>query len=72
MLLERLELDHDYARAAAIAVFNLKLRRAIQILGKGALVKPGKRLDGAFKRIYKIPKKKKIILRSNMSSNCIS
>ncbi|XP_042899420.1 GATOR2 complex protein MIOS-B isoform X2 [Parasteatoda tepidariorum] len=35
--LERLENDGHYARAAAIAVFNLEIRRGIKILSKGAL-----------------------------------
>ncbi|CAH1238277.1 MIOS [Branchiostoma lanceolatum] len=34
--LERLEGEGEYERAAAIALFNLKIRRAIQTLNKGA------------------------------------
>ena len=34
--LDRLESEGSYARAAAIAVFNLKLRKAIEILNRGA------------------------------------
>lgn len=34
--LDRLETDGDYPRAAAIAVFNLRLRLAIDILNRGA------------------------------------
>jgi len=34
--LDRLESEGSYARAAAIAVFNLKLRKAIDILKRGA------------------------------------
>jgi hypothetical protein len=32
-----LESDGSYARAAAIAVFNMKLRKAIDILNRGAV-----------------------------------
>ncbi|PSN33611.1 WD repeat-containing protein mio [Blattella germanica] len=35
--LDRLEADGSHARAAAIAVFNLKLRKAIEILNRGAV-----------------------------------
>lgn len=35
-LLEQLESDGHYSRAAAIAVFNLKLRQAVEILRRGA------------------------------------
>lgn len=35
--LDRLEAEGSYTRAAAIAVFNLKLRLAIDILNRGAL-----------------------------------
>ncbi|PNF34608.1 WD repeat-containing protein mio [Cryptotermes secundus] len=35
--LDRLECEGSYARAAAIAVFNLKLRKAIEILNRGAV-----------------------------------
>jgi hypothetical protein len=35
--LDRLECEGSYARAAAIAVFNMKLRKAIDILNRGAL-----------------------------------
>ena len=34
--LDRLEADGDYPRAAAIAIFNLRLRLAIDILNHGA------------------------------------
>jgi hypothetical protein len=34
--LDRLESEGSYARAAAIAVFNMKLRKAIEILNRGA------------------------------------
>jgi len=34
--LDRLESEGSYARAAAIAVFNLKLWKAIEILNRGA------------------------------------
>ena len=34
--LDHLEAEGSYARAAAIAVFNLKLRKAIEILNRGA------------------------------------
>ncbi|XP_035227424.1 GATOR complex protein MIOS-like isoform X2 [Stegodyphus dumicola] len=37
--LERLESDGHFTRAAAIAVFNLDIRRAIKMLSKGALSK---------------------------------
>ncbi|XP_031849285.1 GATOR complex protein mio isoform X3 [Nomia melanderi] len=36
LFLERLERDGEYPRAAAIAVFNLCLRQAIEILNRGA------------------------------------
>lgn len=36
--LDRLEVDGDYPRAAAIAIFNLRLRLAIDILNRGAQV----------------------------------
>jgi len=35
--LDRLESEGSYARAAAIAVFNMKLRKAIEILNRGAV-----------------------------------
>ncbi|KAJ9588221.1 hypothetical protein L9F63_018385 [Diploptera punctata] len=35
--LDRLEAEGSYARAAAIAVFNLKLKKAIDILNRGAV-----------------------------------
>ncbi|XP_069700640.1 GATOR2 complex protein MIOS [Periplaneta americana] len=35
--LDRLETEGSYARAAAIAVFNMKLRKAIEILNQGAV-----------------------------------
>jgi hypothetical protein len=35
--LDRLESEGSYARAAAIAVFNMKLRKAIDILNCGAV-----------------------------------
>ncbi|XP_065221938.1 GATOR2 complex protein MIOS-B [Planococcus citri] len=38
--LERMELDGAYARAAAIAIFNLRLRYAIDILNRGAVRQP--------------------------------
>lgn len=38
--LERIELDGEYSRAAAIAIFNLKLRFAIDVLNKGAVRYP--------------------------------
>ena len=38
--LERIELEGSYTRAAAIAIFNLKLRSAINILFKGASRQP--------------------------------
>ncbi|XKL63054.1 hypothetical protein PGB90_005418 [Kerria lacca] len=38
--LERIEIDEAYSRAAAIAIFNLKLRLAIDILKKGAVRQP--------------------------------
>lgn len=34
--LNSLELEGDWERAAAVALFNLDIRRAIQILNKGA------------------------------------
>lgn len=34
--LDKLELEKAYTRAAAISVFNLKLRSAIDILNRGA------------------------------------
>ncbi|XP_013772701.1 GATOR complex protein MIOS-like [Limulus polyphemus] len=39
-LLEKLEIDRQYSRAAAIAIFTLKMKRAIQILKKGATANP--------------------------------
>lgn len=36
MYIEQLEKDHAFSRAAAIAVFNLKIRLAIDILNRGA------------------------------------
>lgn len=39
-VLERIELDGEYSRAAAIAVFHLNLRLAIDILNKGAVRHP--------------------------------
>lgn len=39
-VLERIELDGEYSRAAAIAVFHLNLRLAIDILNKGAARHP--------------------------------
>lgn len=38
ILLERLQADKKFERAAMISVFNLDIRRAIQLLNKGALV----------------------------------
>lgn len=35
-----MELDGAYARAAAIAIFNLRLRYAIDILNRGAIRQP--------------------------------
>lgn len=36
--LDRLEGECEYPRAAAIAVFNLRLRTAIEILNRGAVI----------------------------------
>ncbi|XP_018335553.1 GATOR complex protein MIOS [Agrilus planipennis] len=35
-LLDRLEKEHAFSRAAAIAVFNLKIKQALEILSRGA------------------------------------
>ncbi len=35
--LDRLEAENEFERAAAIALFNLKIRRAIQALNKGSV-----------------------------------
>ncbi|ELU15458.1 hypothetical protein CAPTEDRAFT_157856 [Capitella teleta] len=40
-LIERLEKDASYERAAAIAIFSLKLRRAIQVLKSAAVLTQG-------------------------------
>lgn len=43
--LEQLEKERAFTRAAAIAVFNLKLRLAIDILNRGCEVMPGANLN---------------------------
>lgn len=41
MFLRSLEQERDWERAAAVALFNLDIRRAIQILNKGAIDEKG-------------------------------
>lgn len=41
--LRSLEQEREWERAAAIALFNLDIRRAIQILSKGAVTEKGER-----------------------------
>lgn len=44
--LRSLEQDHEWERAAAVALFNLDIRRAIQILNKGATADKGGTFGG--------------------------
>lgn len=44
--LRSLEQEHEWERAAAIALFNLDIRRAIQILNKGATAENGESSRG--------------------------
>ncbi len=43
--LKSLEQECEWERAAAVALFNLDIRRAIQILNRGASAEKGKGLD---------------------------
>lgn len=40
LILKKLENENSYTRAASIAIFNLRMRDAIEILNKGANQQP--------------------------------
>lgn len=44
IFLRTLEQECEWERAAAVALFNLDIRRAIQILNKGATAEKGERV----------------------------
>lgn len=46
VFLRTLEQEREWERAAAVALFNLDIRRAILILNKGATAEKGERVRG--------------------------
>lgn len=50
VFLRTLEQEREWERAAAVALFNLDIRRAILILNKGATAEKGERVRGRSNR----------------------
>lgn len=57
IFLRTLEQEREWERAAAVALFNLDIRRAIQILNKGATAEKGE--ESYRKLLLEVAKKKK-------------
>lgn len=65
VFLRSLELEKEWERAAAVALFNLDIRRAIQILNKGATAEKGQQSGqscGRKKKCHLSNVKKKMLL----------
>lgn len=59
VFLRTLEQEREWERAAAVALFNLDIRRAILILNKGATAEKGERVRGVTGSSNRKKKKKK-------------